>query len=70
MGDEKAKSIGESTIDSMGSGVSMGIPEALGFDRIINGGTCPVSKLPNFGCSYSPRSRTFDRLLSRLLLLA
>ncbi len=45
IGDEKAKSIGESTVDSVGTGMSMGIPEALSFDRIIGGGTCPVSKL-------------------------
>ena len=45
MGDEKAQSIGESTVDSVGTGMSMGIPEALSFDRIISGGTCPVSKL-------------------------
>ena len=47
MGDEKAKSIGESTVDSVSTGVSMGIPEALSFDRIITGGTCPVSKALN-----------------------
>ena len=41
-GDEKPKSLGESTIGSSGSGVIAGIPDALSFDRIINGGTCPV----------------------------
>ena len=47
MGQEKPKSVGESTIDSRAestsSGVTMGIPDALSFDRIIAGGTCPVS---------------------------
>ena len=42
-GDEKTQSIGESTLNSQGSGISNGIPEALSFDRIIGGGTCPVS---------------------------
>ena len=44
-GEEKVKSIGES-VDSGRSGssstVSFGIPEALSFDRILSGGTCPV----------------------------
>ena len=43
-GDEKANSIGESTLDPRASQCSsIGIPEALSFDRIISGGTCPVS---------------------------
>ena len=46
-GDEKTKSIGESSMDTQVSGgsggMSMGIPDALSFDRIIAGGTCPVS---------------------------
>lgn len=41
-GDEKQKSIQES-ISSGNSCMSHGIPTALGFDRIIDGGTCPVS---------------------------
>lgn len=41
-GSEKTQSIGGSTINSEGS-VSFGIPDALSFDRIITGGTCPVS---------------------------
>ena len=41
-GDEKARSIGGS-MHSQTSGMSFGIPDALSFDRIINGGTCPVS---------------------------
>lgn len=41
---EKARSIGESTVGSQGSGMSFGIPDALSFDRIINGGTCPVGQ--------------------------
>ncbi len=40
-GDEKAKSIG--SVSSSSTGVSHGIPDALAFDRIIAGGTCPVS---------------------------
>ena len=43
--DEKRKSIGASTVNSEGSAVSFGIPDALSFDRIITGGTCPVSGL-------------------------
>lgn len=39
---EKARSIGGS-MRSGSSGMSLGIPDALSFDRIINGGTCPVS---------------------------
>lgn len=42
-GNEKPRSIGASTIDSQGTGMSFGIPDALSFDRIISGGTCPVS---------------------------
>ena len=42
--DEKRMSVGGSTVDSEGSSnVSFGIPDALSFDRIITGGTCPVS---------------------------
>ena len=41
IGDEKTKSVGEESIDSQGS--ASGIPDALSFDRIIAGGTCPVS---------------------------
>lgn len=47
-GDEKVKSIGESTIDSQTSQGGAGIPEALSFDRIIGGGTCPVSTSHSF----------------------
>lgn len=43
-GTEKQKSIDES-ISSGSSSMSHGIPEALSFDRIIQGGTCPVSIL-------------------------
>ena len=42
--DEKRQSIGGSTVNSEGSSVSFGIPDALSFDRIISGGTCPVSE--------------------------
>ena len=41
-GEEKQRSIGESTLDSECTVVSGGIPNALSFDRIISGGTCPV----------------------------
>lgn len=47
IGDEKTKSIGESSFDSGSTGVTSGIPEALSFNRIISGGTCPVSNLPS-----------------------
>lgn len=43
LGDEKTQSIGEASIDSQGTGMSFGIPDALSFDRIMSGGTCPVS---------------------------
>jgi hypothetical protein len=43
-GTEKQRSIDES-IKSSSSGMSQGIPEALSFDRIISGGTCPVRHL-------------------------
>lgn len=49
LGDEKTKSIGEASIDSQSSGgMSFGIPDALSFDRIITGGTCPVGGFPVF----------------------
>ena len=54
MGDEKPKSIGEASIGSQGSGSSLGIPDALSFDRVISGGTCPVSHLVS-GC-YTART--------------
>jgi hypothetical protein len=44
-GNDKQKSIDES-VRSGSSGMSHGIPEALSFDRIISGGTCPVSPAP------------------------
>lgn len=42
-GDEKQASINESIV-SGSSASSNGIPEALSFDHIINGGVCPVSQ--------------------------
>lgn len=42
-GEEKQKSINES-LSSGSSSLSKGIPEALSFDRIVSGGTCPVSR--------------------------
>jgi hypothetical protein len=41
-GSEKTGSIHES-ITSGSSGSSHGVPDAISFDRIIDGGTCPVS---------------------------
>lgn len=56
LGDEKTKSIGEASIDSQVSGgISFGIPDALSFDRIITGGTCPVSGLPVFVRFMQPK---------------
>ncbi|KAI9875596.1 MAG: hypothetical protein M1830_008221 [Pleopsidium flavum] len=46
-GDEKAQSIGES-VSSSGTGVTHGIPDALAFDRIIAGGTCPPCTTRDF----------------------
>lgn len=34
---------GKSSLLSGSSDITAGIPDALAFDRIINGGTCPVS---------------------------
>lgn len=42
-GHEKPRSIGQASVGSQGSNTSLGIPNALSFDRIISGGTCPVS---------------------------
>lgn len=33
---------GDSSLKSGTSGSSVGIPESLAFDKIMNGGTCPV----------------------------
>ena len=42
--DEKRKSVDEDTLASEGSShTPFGIPDALSFDKIIGGGTCPVS---------------------------
>ncbi|EKG18046.1 Regulator of G protein signaling superfamily [Macrophomina phaseolina MS6] len=47
--DEKKRSIDGSTAGgSQHSGVSHGIPDALSFDRIISGGTCPPCTLREF----------------------
>ncbi|KAH7116724.1 hypothetical protein B0J11DRAFT_99362 [Dendryphion nanum] len=46
-GAEKQKSI-DSSIKSGSSGMSHGIPEALSFDRIIAGGTCPPCTTRDF----------------------
>ena len=45
--DEKRKSVDGDTLASEGSGYTpFGIPDALSFDKIISGGTCPVSLNP------------------------
>lgn len=58
LGDEKTKSIGEASVDTQVSessgGMSLGIPNALSFDRIITGGTCPVSQLPVYFHLHHP----------------
>ena len=41
-GAEKPKSLNES-VSSGSTYVAFGIPDALSFDRVISGGTCPVS---------------------------
>ncbi|KAK4991263.1 hypothetical protein LTR66_006595 [Elasticomyces elasticus] len=46
-GTEKQKSINDS-INSCTSGASRGIPEALSFDRIVAGGTCPPCTVRDF----------------------
>lgn len=43
---EALEEAAEGSVKSGVSGASSGIPDALSFDRIINGGTCPV-RLPN-----------------------
>jgi hypothetical protein len=58
-GDRRTKSVDES-ISSGSTGVSRGIPDALSFDRIIAGGTCPVSHLhwykPHFALELGGQS--------------
>lgn len=39
--EEKIRSI-DGSVKSGSTGMSNGIPDALSFDRIISGGTCPV----------------------------
>ncbi|PSK33590.1 adenylosuccinate lyase [Elsinoe australis] len=46
-GDEKQKSLSDSVITGS-SRSSAGIPDALSFDRIINGGTCPPCTVRDF----------------------
>ena len=74
LGDEKTKSIGETSMDTQVSassgGMSFGIPDALSFDRIITGGTCPVSQLPvNLNTNHSALcSITSSKLISVSLI--
>lgn len=57
--DDKKRSIDGSTAGgSQHSGVSHGIPDALSFDRIVAGGTCPV------GVTASSRSPCCRRSVS------
>ncbi|KAJ3557324.1 hypothetical protein NPX13_g9951 [Xylaria arbuscula] len=51
--DEKA----DASVRSGRSGAPAGIPDALTFDKIINGGTCPVSSfLRGYSIKCSPSS--------------
>jgi hypothetical protein len=62
-GTEKQKSIDESIV-SGSSGMSHGIPDALSFDRIINGGVCPVSFSNVPSCSIFLISLSLVRLVT------
>ena len=62
-GSEKTKSIDQGSISSRGSSVFAGIPDALSFDKIINGGTCPVSS------HYTPLLSTSAAIRSIMYLL-
>lgn len=43
--EQTGQSVGGSTLaESQDTAVNFGIPEALSFDRIIDGGTCPVGR--------------------------
>ena len=53
--DEKS----DGSIKSGTSGHMSGIPESLGFDKIINGGTCPVR------CLHEHSQPSADILLTR-----
>ena len=35
----------DTQVSASSGGITFGIPDALSFDRIISGGTCPVSQL-------------------------
>ena len=47
---ENTRSLNESNISGI-SNSSLGIPDALSFDRVISGGTCPVG-LPSSNSKY------------------
>lgn len=56
---DSGPSMGGTTLDEthesvQDSSINYGIPDALSFDRIIDGGTCPVS------CLICPSSHTVD----------
>ena len=58
-GDEKPGSIGDS-IDSGSTTIAAGIPDALSFDRVISGGTCPVRICPHFLVYHDVSNPVFD----------
>ena len=56
--DEKRKSIDGDTLASEGTGyVPFGIPDALSFDKIIDGGTCPVGPTVHPSPPHGPKHR-------------
>ena len=65
--DERRKSVDGDTLASEGSAYTpFGIPDALSFDNIVSGGTCPVSPtIPNFLSAF-PQRNSEDRLLGAL----
>ncbi|KAI4215591.1 MAG: hypothetical protein LQ351_002060 [Letrouitia transgressa] len=56
-------SVGVSTLDSQDSSINFGIPDALSFDRIIDGGTCPhAAENLQFFLWYKDYTKRFDNL--------
>jgi hypothetical protein len=49
------------------SGLSVGIPDALAFDKIINGGTCPVST-STFSLLLSSYSRVLSSIYHAMII--
>ena len=58
-GQEKQQSVNESITSSNACSMNCGIPEALSFDKIINGGTCPVRSF----CPFPPLSGSLLRFV-------